>query len=315
MEWVKHKHDHQRPPPLPQQEPHPRQPILEGPPLNGENSGGRQAAAAAAFEKVMTDEQIEILQKQIAAYATICEQLEILHRSLTSFAHNDPSPEFMLRSSISNPYCPPLMMNSNYPSHHHHHNFNQYYYGQPKFPRRQRWNPTSEQLNILEKIFDQGHGAPSKERIRDITAELAKHGQIAESNVYNWFQNRRARLKKRQTMSAISESSEEGEMASETSSKSNNGEKPKSSSEQPIVNGDGNFSKVVGICVDQDSVQQQQQQQQQPMFSMEDSLKASSTDEGGGGSFGQMGLALHGRTLSSKAILDCVGVNQESYPS
>ena len=53
------------------------------------------AAAAAAeelnnggmFVKVMTDEQMEVLRKQIAVYATICEQLVDLHKSLTS--HHD----------------------------------------------------------------------------------------------------------------------------------------------------------------------------------------------------------------------------------
>lgn len=39
------------------------------------------------FVKVMTDEQMEILRKQIAVYATICEQLVDLHKSLTS--HHD----------------------------------------------------------------------------------------------------------------------------------------------------------------------------------------------------------------------------------
>ncbi|CAG7879771.1 unnamed protein product, partial [Brassica rapa] len=34
--------------------------------------------------------------------------------------------------------------------------------------------------------------------IKDITEELRQHGQIAEQNVYNWFQNRRARSKRKQ---------------------------------------------------------------------------------------------------------------------
>lgn len=40
------------------------------------NNGG-------VFVKVMTDEQIEILRKQIAVYASICEQLIHSHKSLT----------------------------------------------------------------------------------------------------------------------------------------------------------------------------------------------------------------------------------------
>ena len=63
---------------------------------------------------------------------------------------------------------------------------------------RQRWTPTPVQLQILERIFDQGIGTPSKQKIKDITEELSQHGQIAEQNVYNWFQNRRARSKRKQ---------------------------------------------------------------------------------------------------------------------
>ncbi|KAL3538221.1 hypothetical protein ACH5RR_001587 [Cinchona calisaya] len=130
----------------------------------------------------MTEEQMEILRRQIAAYATICEQLEDLYRSLTT--QNDPSCNSMLRN---NPYCcTPLMTTSSYLGHNH------------KLPRRQRWNPTAQQLQILERIFDQGNETPSKEKVKDITSELAKHGQIAETNVYNWFQNHRARMKKKQ---------------------------------------------------------------------------------------------------------------------
>jgi len=61
--------------------------------------GDRAKAAAAAderagggeglggFVKVMTDEQMEVLRKQISIYATICEQLVEMHRTLTE--HQD----------------------------------------------------------------------------------------------------------------------------------------------------------------------------------------------------------------------------------
>lgn len=59
----------------------------------------KASAAAAADEraaggevlggyvKVMTDEQMEVLRKQISIYATICEQLVEMHRALTD--HQD----------------------------------------------------------------------------------------------------------------------------------------------------------------------------------------------------------------------------------
>jgi hypothetical protein len=82
---------------------------------------------------------------------------------------------------FSNLYCDPLIVP-----------------GGHKITARQRWQPTPMQLQILESIFDQGNGTPSKQKIKEITAELSHHGQISETNVYNWFQNRRARSKRKQ---------------------------------------------------------------------------------------------------------------------
>ena len=63
---------------------------------------------------------------------------------------------------------------------------------------RNRWTPTSTQLQILESIYEEKSGTPNRRRIREIAAELSEHGQITETNVYNWFQNRRARSKRKQ---------------------------------------------------------------------------------------------------------------------
>lgn len=82
---------------------------------------------------------------------------------------------------LGNLYCDPLMACSGH-----------------KITARQRWTPTPLQLQILERIFDEGNGTPSKQKIKDITIELGQHGQISETNVYNWFQNRRARSKRKQ---------------------------------------------------------------------------------------------------------------------
>ncbi|KAL2531200.1 WUSCHEL-related homeobox 13 [Abeliophyllum distichum] len=126
------------------------------------------------FVKVMTDEQIEILRKQIAVYTLICEQLVHLHKSLT-LQHDFSGARF------GNLYYDPLMTP-----------------GGHRITGRQRWTPTPVQLQILERIFDQGNGTPSKQKIKEITSELSQHGQISETNVYNWFQNRRARSKRKQ---------------------------------------------------------------------------------------------------------------------
>jgi hypothetical protein len=44
--------------------------------------------------KVMTDEQMEMLRKQISVYATICEQLVEMHKALS--AHQDFAGLFLL---------------------------------------------------------------------------------------------------------------------------------------------------------------------------------------------------------------------------
>lgn len=47
-------------------------------------------------------------------------------------------------------------------------------------------------------MFEQSNTTPDRQRIREITIQLAEHGPISETNVYNWFQNRRARSKRKQ---------------------------------------------------------------------------------------------------------------------
>ncbi|KAF6154358.1 hypothetical protein GIB67_026814 [Kingdonia uniflora] len=153
------------------------------------------------YVKVMTDEQMEILRRQISVYATICEQLVEMHKSIT----NQHDLSGMKLGSL---YCDPLMASSCH-----------------KLTSRQRWTPTPVQLQILEHIFDQGTGTPSKQKIKDITNELTQHGQISETNVYNWFQNRRARSKRKQLVgsgpnNAESEVETDGDSPKEKKAKS-----------------------------------------------------------------------------------------------
>ncbi|PSS29968.1 WUSCHEL-related homeobox like [Actinidia chinensis var. chinensis] len=157
---------------------------------NGNNNNSNNNGI---FVKVMTDEQMEILRKQIVAYATICEQLVEMHKSLTS--HTDLS-----GARLGNLYCDPFVTSVGH-----------------KITGRQRWTPTPVQLQILERIFDQGNGTPSKQKIKEITSELSQHGQISETNVYNWFQNRRARSKRKQQVTAPNNADSEVETEVESS--------------------------------------------------------------------------------------------------
>ncbi|KAK9164723.1 hypothetical protein Syun_005625 [Stephania yunnanensis] len=152
----------------------------------------QQQSCGVMYVKVMTDEQMEVLRRQIAAYATICEQLVEMHKSITS-------QQDLAGMKLGNIYCDRLMTSTGH-----------------KITSRQRWTPTPVQLQILERIFDQGNGTPSRQKIKDIANELAQHGQISETNVYNWFQNRRARSKRKQTVATSNNGESEVETEDES---------------------------------------------------------------------------------------------------
>ncbi|KAK9038166.1 hypothetical protein V6N11_023052 [Hibiscus sabdariffa] len=169
------------------------------------NNGG------VMYVKVMTDEQLETLRKQIAVYASICEQLVEMHKNLT--AHQD-----LTGGRLGNLYCDPLMTS-----------------GGHKISARQRWTPTAVQLQILERIFEEGTGTPSKQKIKEITSELSQHGQISETNVYNWFQNRRARSKRKQVVAASSNNNNNNNNNAAESEVETEVESPKTKPENLLV--------------------------------------------------------------------------------
>ncbi|CAN1781744.1 WUSCHEL-related homeobox 8 [Linum perenne] len=126
----------------------------------------------------MTDEQMEMLRKQISVYTTICDSLVQMHTSSALNRHDLSGLVLSLCLSIRS------------------------FFHFAKIPSRQRWAPKQAQLQILERIFSECNANPGKDKIKEITAELSKYGQVKETSVYNWFQNRRARCKRKQSAPA-----------------------------------------------------------------------------------------------------------------
>nr|ATA58369.1 WUSCHEL-like homeobox 4 protein [Gossypium hirsutum] len=60
-------------------------------------------------------------------------------------------------------------------------------------PGGTRWNPTQEQIGILEMLYRGGMRTPNAQQIEQITEQLGKYGKIEGKNVFYWFQNHKAR--------------------------------------------------------------------------------------------------------------------------
>ncbi|KAK7261459.1 hypothetical protein RIF29_27772 [Crotalaria pallida] len=70
-------------------------------------------------------------------------------------------------------------------------------------PTGSRWNPTKEQISMLENLYDQGIKTPSEEQIKQITFKLRAYGHIEGKNVFYWFQNHKARQRQKQKQESI----------------------------------------------------------------------------------------------------------------
>ncbi|XP_071724874.1 WUSCHEL-related homeobox 4-like [Rutidosis leptorrhynchoides] len=71
-------------------------------------------------------------------------------------------------------------------------------------PGGTRWNPTQEQIGILEMLYRGGMRTPNAQQIEQITAQLRKYGKIEGKNVFYWFQNHKARERQKQKRSRLS---------------------------------------------------------------------------------------------------------------
>ncbi|KAK8581003.1 hypothetical protein V6N12_071249 [Hibiscus sabdariffa] len=66
-----------------------------------------------------------------------------------------------------------------------------------------RWNPTQEQIGILEKLYRGGMRTPNAQQIEQITEQLGKYGKIEGKNVFYWFQNHKARERQKMKRSSL----------------------------------------------------------------------------------------------------------------
>ncbi|XP_071712128.1 WUSCHEL-related homeobox 4-like [Rutidosis leptorrhynchoides] len=70
-------------------------------------------------------------------------------------------------------------------------------------PGGTRWNPTQEQIGILEMLYRGGMRTPNAQQIEQITSQLSKFGKIEGKNVFYWFQNHKARERQKQKRNNI----------------------------------------------------------------------------------------------------------------
>ncbi|XVF36313.1 hypothetical protein REPUB_Repub19eG0047400 [Reevesia pubescens] len=70
-------------------------------------------------------------------------------------------------------------------------------------PGGTRWNPTQEQIGILEMLYRGGMRTPNAQQIEQITAQLGKYGKIKGKNVFYWFQNHKARERQKQKRNSL----------------------------------------------------------------------------------------------------------------
>ncbi|XP_061364084.1 WUSCHEL-related homeobox 4-like [Gastrolobium bilobum] len=66
-----------------------------------------------------------------------------------------------------------------------------------------RWNPTQEQIGILEMLYKGGMRTPNAQQIEQITVQLGKYGKIEGKNVFYWFQNHKARERQKQKRNSL----------------------------------------------------------------------------------------------------------------
>ena len=147
----------------------------------------------------MTEQQKYALRQQIASYAHICQQLlQLTHEAALRDLQMSARGEYDRHATHASSAYPrekqpkkekphkerktPASIFSNT--------------GVYSVPGKVRWQRTTAQLERLEQLFAIDTTTPRGEKLKQVTEELSALGPIQECNVFNWFQNKKSRLKK-----------------------------------------------------------------------------------------------------------------------
>ena len=137
----------------------------------------------------LTRTQLDTLRHQIAAYSHLCQQNLLLTQQRAEESRPGVQRSATIAAIASSLGVSLTVSQPSYPG--------PVYSKDGSKPSGQRWSPTQAQLARLEELYATGMGTPNGDLRTQITEELARLGTINEANVYNWFQNKKARMKKK----------------------------------------------------------------------------------------------------------------------
>lgn len=148
------------------------------------------------------DQQSQLIETSApASLSSFCQRFRPLlpssHTTTTS-SNNSTAFRFDLKSFIKPQHCGSNETNVSSPDDKvENHHLTQVQVETTTHPGGTRWNPTQEQIGILEKLYKEGMRTPNSQQIEQITSRLAKYGKIEGKNVFYWFQNHKARQRQK----------------------------------------------------------------------------------------------------------------------
>lgn len=150
------------------------------------------------------DQQSQLIETSApASLSSFCQRFRPLlpssHTTTTTSSNNSTAFRFDLKSFIKPQHCGSNETNVSSPDDKvENHHLTQVQVETSTHPGGTRWNPTQEQIGILEKLYKEGMRTPNSQQIEQITSRLAKYGKIEGKNVFYWFQNHKARQRQKQ---------------------------------------------------------------------------------------------------------------------